>query len=1049
MAKKRVQVADLDASVTAVRPVASVVDTYVRPPAELNAPTELESFVDAIAPFVQSKVKEEQARNEKLASQVLSGVLEKQTFQAKNAARELTKLASEDYQNNYDRYMELDRETVAKHRQSNYNTYYQQLQESGISPVVTNLIKKDMEAVDYKFFTEIFIPQKFDYDVTKTLTNDLAPQLIALAENPNDNSLAEGTKTIEVFRQLYPNIPVEKINELVEQQELRWATSTDSDGVIRGKSWRSEWLVNNKRDKVKKNLKLWATIEQAQANKELAIKQATVKRQDAFISAGVTSQTDMLTAIWKGNKPSYLADFSKWTDEVESKRNEFQQSLEKQFGKGSPLVAQGLIDYDISIQSLTTKEVLPEMIKQGRTDTLNTNMTNVLNRGLLNTTVPEEERITTGVALLDDMVVNSGLTEAEVEEEAFRQQIELTELYGTNTPFYEWLKKTGSLNKAEYTDETQKIFDELEKYNKQFAEQNLQANKTAFLTQRLAKFKTTRDSTLLSNLEYTDVETGKTVKIPEAEIQAAYEQEASNQLALQLARIDKEYNEVLDSVGDIPEGLEEDVANKRQAAKAEAVATHADRKIKDFYLPRGVLPVEVTRILNNTTVMQALTSKAGEDLDEQDINMIQQALSVFETMNDYSPNYTNVAFSSDSDTNLKMTHLSRLVRDMDMSIPKAVDAIQGRMYPVSSVTLDEDEILEATKVVDWWPDDTPFEDVMNTPDLRLYIEGVIQTEMSVFGKTKEQALPTALKYAFDDFLISEGVNGTKTAILKRNTDQQRLAANPARMKQLVTAIYDIQGFPDYMEEIAGEDADLVVMGHPTNANMAQVIITNENAERNPILNLSYNDLLTLPLETVKARILSETQDKISYSTGVTPEEKLVLQQAQALAAGMGVYVDTTSTTALAQFQKAKEAGEQKRMENEAQALRDREAYLASLPPEAAVVREDIQIPVVREALEAIGVTDFIEVTNFIQNKISPDRFDELVSEQRKLLTDRKAINRATKALRDLDPIVAKELGLEDVGLFSKKLTERGITVNEQGEIAHAVLALLQIVKENQ
>ena len=63
MARKRVQVADLDTSVSAVKPVASVVETYVRPPSELNTPSPLESFVDAISPYVESKVRQEQAQN--------------------------------------------------------------------------------------------------------------------------------------------------------------------------------------------------------------------------------------------------------------------------------------------------------------------------------------------------------------------------------------------------------------------------------------------------------------------------------------------------------------------------------------------------------------------------------------------------------------------------------------------------------------------------------------------------------------------------------------------------------------------------------------------------------------------------------------------------------------------------------------------------------------------------------------------------------------------------------------------------------------------------
>lgn len=1052
MARKRVQVADLDTSVSAVRPVASVVETYVRPPSELDTPSPLESFVDAINPFIESKVKEEQARNNALAEAVVNGVIDKQAFQARTAVNNLRLLGQDDYLKHSDDYLKMGKEAVSQHRQANYASYYEELQKSGTNPAVINLIKKDMEAVEYKFFSEVYIPEKFDYDVSETINNDLAPQLNMLAENPTPNSFQEGKFLVQAFMDLYPNIPKDKINDLILEQELTWATSTDDNGIINGKSWRSEWLVENKRHTVKKNIKAWDAIEQSQANKELAVKQATVARQDAFISSGVTSQIDMLTAMWKGNTPTYLANPSKWQQEIEKRREEFKQTLEKQYGKNSPIVAQGVNEFSISAQSFSTKEVLPEVMKQNRTDNLDTNMTNVLNRGLFNTAVSEQERIANGVALLDDMVANSGLTEAEVTEEAFRQQIELTELYGTNTPFYEWLKETGALNKSQYTDETQKIVDELEKHNKQFAAQNIEANKTAFLNERLTKFRATgfRDATLLTNLEYVDPESGKSYSISELEIQATFEAQAKQELAVQLERVNKEYDDVLDVVGDIPEGLEEDVENKRNAAITETVKTHADRKIKDFYLSRQVLPAEVERVLTNTVVTQALTSTAGEELDEDDLQLVQQALTMYETMNDYSAGYTNVAFSPTSDMNIRLGHLSTLVRDMDMPLAKAVKLLQKPLYSSAGISLADEDISEAVTLKRAiLPNQTAFEDVLNTPDLRLYMEALLKTEVEVLGKTKEQALPSVIEYAVNDFYIAKGYNGTKTAILKRNTDTRRLADAPARMSSLLTAIHDIQGFPDYMTEIAGEDADLVVMGHPTNANMAQLIITNENGDRNPILSFSYSELLTLPLETVKARILTETQDKLSFAAGVTPEEKLVLQQVQSLAAGQGVFVDVSSTEALARFQQAKEAGERRRQEQEVQAIADREAYLASLPPEASAIREDVQIPVVREALEAIGVTDFIDVTRFIQDKVSPDRFDELVSKQRKVLTDKKAISKATKALKELDPNVAKQLGLEETGLYSKKLTERGITINEQGEIAHAVLALLEIVKENQ
>jgi len=97
MAKQRVQVQELDAGSSVVRPIASPVDTYVKPVLEQPTLSTLSEFINAISPAVQAKADEMKVEKVKKERRAEANKLRMQDAQAKAKMGELTFGLDEQY----------------------------------------------------------------------------------------------------------------------------------------------------------------------------------------------------------------------------------------------------------------------------------------------------------------------------------------------------------------------------------------------------------------------------------------------------------------------------------------------------------------------------------------------------------------------------------------------------------------------------------------------------------------------------------------------------------------------------------------------------------------------------------------------------------------------------------------------------------------------------------------------------------------------------------------------------------------------------------------
>lgn len=168
MAKQRVQVAPLEAP-TAVKPVASPVETYLRPPEE-KVKNPLAEFVSAITPAVKAEQAEIDLRRQQLAREVQAGIAEQQSFQAKLAVTDLLSESVNQYEQNKEYYLEAGPAVMANDRQTYFTDYLTSLEEAGTNPAIISAIKKDLELGTVKFFADPaagYNQAKFTYDQNK------------------------------------------------------------------------------------------------------------------------------------------------------------------------------------------------------------------------------------------------------------------------------------------------------------------------------------------------------------------------------------------------------------------------------------------------------------------------------------------------------------------------------------------------------------------------------------------------------------------------------------------------------------------------------------------------------------------------------------------------------------------------------------------------------------------------------------------------------------------------------------------------------------------
>jgi len=197
MARQRVQVAPLEAPTT-VRPVASPVDTYIRPAQEPKAKSGLSEFISAITPALKAEAQKEIDARQKQNEKIEAGIASREAFQSKLARAELISEATSGFENNKEYYLEAGRDKIATDRKKYITDYVTDLEASGVHPNIIAEIKNDFDLSTAKFFLDPkngYNVQKAAYDLNKR-DEQVFQQVFKIDDDPNNTDRT--TKTAEI-----------------------------------------------------------------------------------------------------------------------------------------------------------------------------------------------------------------------------------------------------------------------------------------------------------------------------------------------------------------------------------------------------------------------------------------------------------------------------------------------------------------------------------------------------------------------------------------------------------------------------------------------------------------------------------------------------------------------------------------------------------------------------------------------------------------------------------------------------------------------------------
>jgi hypothetical protein len=214
MAKQRVQVAGLQTPTT-VTPVATTVDTYVRPPSLPEGGSPLQQFIANITPAVEEVTRIEKAKRVKREIEIENGIKRQKAAEAKLARKTALRLAgqaaSEALATDPDLYYGDDGETALT-----------EVRAAAMAPIldeitdeeVRNAVEQDIKVGNIGWYETNYDPKKGDYVRGKTLGN-VFTEVTAIEDDAN---LSFEEKKVEIQTLLqetvdsYPNIGWANVN---------------------------------------------------------------------------------------------------------------------------------------------------------------------------------------------------------------------------------------------------------------------------------------------------------------------------------------------------------------------------------------------------------------------------------------------------------------------------------------------------------------------------------------------------------------------------------------------------------------------------------------------------------------------------------------------------------------------------------------------------------------------------------------------------------------------------------------------------------------------
>ncbi len=146
-----------------LRPVASPVDTYVKPVSQPQGPSALSQFVSAISPAIEAQAEERKVERLKREKEVADGVQKNKEIQLKLRAKRLIGELGMDYVKNETAYKDLDQDVVRNHWRTQKNDYLTELEKVSTDPLLMQTFDQNIEAALETFMQETFIPAKVEH----------------------------------------------------------------------------------------------------------------------------------------------------------------------------------------------------------------------------------------------------------------------------------------------------------------------------------------------------------------------------------------------------------------------------------------------------------------------------------------------------------------------------------------------------------------------------------------------------------------------------------------------------------------------------------------------------------------------------------------------------------------------------------------------------------------------------------------------------------------------------------------------------------------------
>ena len=799
MAKERLVVSPMDTSKSIVQPVARAVETYTRP-AEERTQNQLATFMEGITPVLKQQAALQQQQIAERNNAIKSGVIARQGQEARVATYDLLTTAGIEFEKNQEAYLEAGADTVTADRQAFFDNHFQKMEEAGIDSEVIASVKRDVEYGNLKFFQEGYLPAKQKHENNKSL-NILSKDLLITANANNlspEAALAEVQKKTQEFISTHPTITWTDVNKLVRESEAVLAATLSEDGLPRGSTVLSDWLVENKQTTTKDDMASWANITNANTRRDVGLKKKAADALGTTIKTSASLVSDIAMATIKGNSELYYKD----PEALETFTQDTINKAVEEFAKTNTEAD------TLKYKQALTNQIATKFTKQHRANIIDTQQAEIVNSvstNAFNFATPEATIEFLDKAVKDKIVDRDSLIKMLLDTQDNRT----AEIgAGDDNGVMAWLKKEGALNDAKNSDKVASIV-------KKDLVHRVAIEKKTFLESIINQdvsnnvlMNTTESSTIITsdNKSHTFTMKDKT---------AAFE-------------------EMYGSLS-------------------------PDEKLARWYGPRGIVPAYSKGIVASGSRFFTSAPASTQDMliAQESINEIQKLVAAGIPLDKVLPSeearkrYEIVKFYTQDVDKFPMTTLTDAQGnvvlqaaddEMGEGAPVQVKDITSALLAGSSARLDltvsANQLTTAiqSEISEISPTYTDLAETYNPlpiiADIKkhatILIQGGIPVQEAVEFATQE--------YAKDNPIIEDGL-GNKTTIRIYNTDVSKVPNAVQNLQDLGTELAQLKEFKDIFESATGGLSDFGIRWSNNKDNSALLDIQIVSKDGGPVYNL--------------------------------------------------------------------------------------------------------------------------------------------------------------------------------------------------------------------